>query len=53
MATLSQGEICKTQTGKGRRKLIQRGKGRCEGFSKQTVHGFSLAESLPGKKSFF
>ena len=33
-----------------RRTLLQRGKGSWEGYHKQRVHGFSLAESLPGKK---
>ena len=28
------------------------GKGSWEGYKKQRVHGFSLAESLPGKESF-
>ena len=36
--------------GKSRRRLLQR-KGSWEGYTKQRVHGFSLAELLLGKKS--
>ena len=36
--------------GKSRRTLLQRKKGSQEGCSKQIVYGFSLADSLPGKK---
>ena len=34
---------------KGRRTLLYRRKESWEGYGKQRVHGFSLAESLPGK----
>ena len=34
---------------KGRRTLLYRRKEIWEGYGKQRVHGFSLAESLPGK----
>ena len=41
--------MCKSPHGQGRRTLSKGGKGSWEGCSK-TVHGFKLAESLPGKK---
>lgn len=42
--------LIKVLTYKGRRTLLQRGKGSLEDYSKQRVQGFSLAESLLGKK---
>ena len=40
----------KSPYSKGRRTFLKRGKRSWEGYSKQRVHGFSLAEFLPGKK---
>ena len=38
-------------TYQGKESVFLEGKGRWEGSSKRGVHGFSLAESSPGKKS--
>ena len=43
--------MCRSLHHKGRKMFLQGGKGSWEGYSKQVGQGFSLAQSLPGKKS--